>query len=240
MIAALKSVSALIASLTLLGLAPTAWAQQSVHDRAVTADTAKDYVTARRLYEESCSAGFAQSCREMVVFALEGRGGPKDAVAARNYAEKACRGGSGDGCGLLAQFSHEGTGGPKGYVFVRELAKHFCGPGGTTTRLCYYYGLALRDGLGGDVDYEGAEQALLIPCRGSRPVGCFELGRMVFQQASSDEERNRGATLMAHACYRGYEPACTMIGLDVATARQTLTESCDAGDKVSCQIMAKP
>ncbi len=237
---ATRTMVILLMGIALASVGLPAAAQESVYDQAVAADTAEDYATARRLHKQSCDADFALSCREYVAFLYNGRGGPEDLVEARKIALKACRLGSTDACGMVAQFSYSGTGGPKDYATIRLLGEAMCGEESKAARLCLFYGVAMKEGLGGDPDRAKAEQALLIPCRGSRPLACLELARIYLGDMGEPIDRDRGIELIAHSCYRQLEQACAALGVDAATFRQQLDETCREGDQMSCRAIAKP
>jgi TPR repeat protein len=68
---------------------------------ATVARDAKDYVKARKLYNQSCDNGDGFSCVSLGMMWQSGRGGLKSESAARYWYKRGCESGSTQGCDFL-------------------------------------------------------------------------------------------------------------------------------------------
>lgn len=92
----------------------------------LTADGAKDYVTARAFYTQACDGRNASACANLGFLWSTGEGGDIDKARARALYERACNGGSSMGCNNLAFLLDNGEGGDINKARARALFKRAC------------------------------------------------------------------------------------------------------------------
>ncbi|MDX9720103.1 MAG: AgmX/PglI C-terminal domain-containing protein [Myxococcota bacterium] len=206
----------------------------SVYFRAdgVSADLKK----AREYLNTACEAGEFVACNDLGVLLVD-NDDAKDVTRGRELFAKACAEGQPYGCLNAGVY---GTDPAQQRNDLRKACEAELPMG------CLHFGEALRQGLGGPVDEEGARSVLQKACDARLGQGCVALGLMT--ESGEDGDIIKAMILFEKACE--YEAALCLNAVtrcldgskgyvDAATAARLCLSACERGVGGACYDLAE-
>lgn len=175
------------------------------HSRGVAGAKADD-AKAKELLGKGCDGGDSNSCFNLGLMWMNGRGGSKDPAQAAKLWEKGCAEADAASCNLLGNVYETGQGAAKDEA--KALALYTKGCEGGSDDACGKAGRMTLDGRGGSKDVAKATDFLKRACDGNVGQACADLGLM--QEVGKDAPKNAiGAKLLyQRGCIRGNADAC--------------------------------
>lgn len=197
---------------------------------------------AARLWRIGCAAGASESCANLGILYVTGRGVALDAAEAARLFELGCDGGSAQGCTNLGRLNEEGLGRDIDLAASEQLYQRGCELG--SAEGCTRLGALFEGGLGVDVDLERAAHFYDQACSGDNGDGCTALGLLYFRGRGRQIDHEQGVALFQAACRLNDARGCYNLGyahhmgfgapVDVIEAARLYQLSCEAGDDMAC------
>lgn len=157
--------------------------------------------------EKQCRAGHADSCNNLAVLQLQGKGTPADPVKADATFKQACEAGSSSACLNLSIRLYQSNPGESA-----RLGERACADGQALG--CEIAGEHHHFGRGVPVDTKKALRFYKAACDGGDQSGCTNTG-LLYAGAAADIPKNEalGIQYTARACDGGVSTACGNLGL---------------------------
>jgi hypothetical protein len=167
------------------------------------------YADAAALFEEGCTGGEKESCRNLGAMYQQGQGVAQDYSTALILYSKSCKAGDAAGCDLLGGMYQEGLGVDRDYFRAFPLYSKACDSGYASS--CNNLGTLFYDGDGTVQDRSHAVALYSKACQDGSATGCKNLA----------------------GCYRDG------IGVhkDKAKAKEYFSKSCMLGNQYGCDAM---
>lgn len=162
-------------ALWLISISSNGFAQtktQTVNSEGVDAYIAKDYITARQKFDQSCtSENDAKGCYHLGMMDEEGLGGTKNEISARELYKKSCASEYSKACNFLGMMYYQGRGGEKDNAAARETFQKACDR--KYAESCFNLGILYEDGWNGTKDNVSARQEFQRACSLKYQPACF-------------------------------------------------------------------
>ena len=198
-----------------------------------------DAAKAAGLWTKACDGGVAAACTGLGKATLEGAGTDKNPERALALLLRGCDGGDPEGCSVAADRVRMGTS-TEDQQRAIQLDNRACQGG--VTRACVNVGKAYDGGskvMGRNPGV--AQMAFRRACFRGDPLGCFELGRSLWDRSPDESKRH-----FQMACIRSYQPACAALSvlygekravMTPLNVKQPLEQSCRADNALDCTIL---
>lgn len=157
-------------SITSDGLAQTG--TKSVNNEGVAAYKAKDFVTARQKFNQSCTAeNDPKGCYHLGMMYEEALGGERNDTGAREAYKKSCDKDYALACAFLGLMYYQGKGGAKDEAAARNLLEKACDL--KHAKACFNLGELYERGWNGVKDHLSAQTAFRWACILKYQPACF-------------------------------------------------------------------
>ena len=210
----------------------------------------KDYSQAEPLFDQACTAGYAEACNELGhMYRFNEYGVSQDYPKAAALLLKACNLGNGDGCTQLGELYSSGSGVTRDYATESEYYRKGCDEG--SPRGCYMLGLNYQYGIGVEKDESKVAGLYTKSCDAGYADGCILLGGAYDRGLGVAQDYSKAAAAYGTACDAGLREGngggCYFLGLeyrdgqgvqqDAGKARQLFNQACGVKDQRACSLL---
>lgn len=226
-------------------LAQTASNQETAgtEQKALTFYNQKDYVNARPLLEQACTAGSFNACTFLGYMYQNNLGVAQDYASAVTLYKKGCDGGNSFACSQLGYMYQYKLGVGQDYPLAASLFTKACTAGSIND--CLNLGYLYQHSLGVTQDYSRAVSLYTQGCNAGVASGCNSLGVMFESGSGVVKDLPRAVALYSKACDANDPDGCSDIGhcylvgngveKDIGKAKLLFSKGCSLGSKWGCE-----
>lgn len=197
---------------------------------------------------EACEGGMPKECHRVGVFYQMGVIVERNDFAAMRAYQKACKANFAYSCinlGILQLSSQDQrVNNLEGAVKAFDMA---CSGG--VSQGCYRLGVALRNGVGAEVDLKGAFAAHLKGCKGAFAASCTSIGHAYTRGRGVSESKEIAYDYYSRACDLGSGEGCFAMGFFILKgisvdqsdqgAVELFDRACGMGDANGCLFLSR-